>query len=71
MIECMLEKGNIWLAPMEEIAGHLKKCIDDGSYRIDLGQQMIAGNMIFQTEFIEKDGLADQQPHPSSPRSRR
>ena len=37
MIEDMLERGNVWLAPMEEIAGQVKKCIDDGSYlpRVD------------------------------------
>ena len=37
LIEHMLKKGGVWLAPMEEIAGHVKKCIDDGSYtpRID------------------------------------
>jgi hypothetical protein len=37
LIEHMLEKGGVWLAPMEEIAAHVKKCIDDGSYtpRID------------------------------------
>ncbi len=36
-IEYMLEKGDVWLAPMEEIAGHVKKCIEDGSYspRVD------------------------------------
>ena len=37
LIEYMLDKGNVWFAPMEEIARHVKKCIDDGSYapRVD------------------------------------
>ncbi len=32
-----MEKGGVWLAPLEEIAAHVKKFIDDGSYtpRID------------------------------------
>ena len=32
-IEYMLEKGGVWLAPMEAITAHVKTCIDDGSYR--------------------------------------
>ena len=37
LIEYMLEKGDVWLAPMEEIARHVRKCMDDGSYtpRVD------------------------------------
>jgi hypothetical protein len=37
LIEYMLDKGNVWFAPMEEIARHVKKCMDDGSYvpRVD------------------------------------
>jgi peptidoglycan/xylan/chitin deacetylase (PgdA/CDA1 family) len=37
MIEAMLEKGGIWFATMEEIAAHVRACIDDGSYspRVD------------------------------------
>ena len=31
LIEHMIEKGGVWLAPLEEIATHVKKCIDDGS----------------------------------------
>ncbi|MFD1708271.1 polysaccharide deacetylase [Siminovitchia sediminis] len=33
MIEYMQEKGDVWFATMEEIALHVKKCIDDGSYK--------------------------------------
>lgn len=37
LIEYMRSKGDVWFARMEEIAGHVRKCIDDGSYspRID------------------------------------
>jgi peptidoglycan/xylan/chitin deacetylase (PgdA/CDA1 family) len=33
LIEYMLDKGEVWFAPMEEIAGHVRACIDDGSYQ--------------------------------------
>ncbi|MGD9741451.1 MAG: polysaccharide deacetylase [Dongiaceae bacterium] len=33
MIEDMQKKGGVWFATMEEIARHVKKCIDDGSYK--------------------------------------
>lgn len=32
MIEYMNEKGDVWFATLEEIALHVKKCIDDGNY---------------------------------------
>lgn len=32
MIEYMQEKGDVWFATMEEIAQHVKKCIDKGTY---------------------------------------
>lgn len=32
MIEYMLGKGDVWLAPLGEIARHVRTCIDDGSY---------------------------------------
>ncbi len=32
MIEQMLNKGDVWFATMEQIANHIKKCIEDGSY---------------------------------------
>ena len=37
MIEEMLSKGSVWFATMEEIADHVRKCIDDGSWspRVD------------------------------------
>jgi peptidoglycan/xylan/chitin deacetylase (PgdA/CDA1 family) len=37
MIEAMLAKGKVWFAPMEEIAAHVKKSIDEGDYvpRVD------------------------------------
>lgn len=37
LIEYMMEKGDVWFARMEDIATHVNKCIDDGSYvpRID------------------------------------
>jgi peptidoglycan/xylan/chitin deacetylase (PgdA/CDA1 family) len=37
MIEAMLEQGGVWFATMEEIAGHVRACIDGGSYspRVD------------------------------------
>ena len=37
LIEYMIEKGQVWFAPMEAIAAHVKACIADGSYepRID------------------------------------
>ncbi len=33
----MREKGDVWFAPMDEIAGHVRRVIDDGSYtpRVD------------------------------------
>ena len=33
MIEAMLAKGDVWLAPMEEIAGHAKRLMDRGGWR--------------------------------------
>ena len=37
MIEAMLAKGKVWIAPMEEIAAHVNKSIDEGGYvpRVD------------------------------------
>ena len=37
LIEYMMDKGGVWFAPMAEIAGHFRRCIDDGSYepRVD------------------------------------
>ena len=37
MIEYMLDKGGVWFTTMENIARHVRKCIDDGSWepRID------------------------------------
>ncbi|MDQ0217391.1 polysaccharide deacetylase [Peribacillus cavernae] len=32
MIQYMHEKGNVWFATMEEIALHVRKCIDEGTY---------------------------------------
>ncbi|WP_046178125.1 polysaccharide deacetylase family protein [Domibacillus tundrae] len=32
MIQYMQEKGGVWFATMEEIALHVKKCVDDGTY---------------------------------------
>ena len=32
-IESLLERGDVWLATMEEIAAHVRACIDDGSWR--------------------------------------
>jgi peptidoglycan/xylan/chitin deacetylase (PgdA/CDA1 family) len=33
MIEEMLRKGGVWFATLEEIARHVKSCIDNGSYK--------------------------------------
>ena len=33
MIEYMQSKGGVWFATMEEIALHVKRCIEDGSYQ--------------------------------------
>jgi peptidoglycan/xylan/chitin deacetylase (PgdA/CDA1 family) len=33
LLAYMREKGDVWFAPMEEIAGHVRQCIDDGSYQ--------------------------------------
>ena len=37
LIAYMADKGGVWFATMEEIAAHVRKCIDDGSYvpRVD------------------------------------
>ena len=37
MIRYMLDKGDVWFARMEDIAAHVRACIDDGSYapRVD------------------------------------
>ena len=37
MIGDMLNKGGVWFATLEEIALHVRKCIDEGTYqpRID------------------------------------
>ncbi len=32
-IEYMLDKGNVWLTTMDEIAGHVRRCIDDGTWQ--------------------------------------
>jgi hypothetical protein len=33
----MLGRGGVWVAPLEEIAAHVRHCIDDGTYtpRVD------------------------------------
>jgi peptidoglycan/xylan/chitin deacetylase (PgdA/CDA1 family) len=38
MIGRMLEKGGVWFAPMREIAAHVRRCINDGTWspRIDV-----------------------------------
>ena len=33
MIEDMLGKGGVWFATLEEIANHVQKCHDDGSWQ--------------------------------------
>jgi len=33
MIEEMQKRGDVWFAPMEEIAQHVQKCIDNGTYK--------------------------------------
>ncbi len=33
MIQYMHEKGDVWFATMEEIALHVRKCIDEGTYQ--------------------------------------
>jgi peptidoglycan/xylan/chitin deacetylase (PgdA/CDA1 family) len=33
LIEYMLSKGDVWFARMEDIARHVRQCIDDGTYR--------------------------------------
>jgi hypothetical protein len=37
MIEAMLKRGDVWFAPLEQIARHVKACIADGSWtpRVD------------------------------------
>jgi hypothetical protein len=37
LIGHMLAKGGVWFAPLEDIAAHLRRCIEDGSYepRVD------------------------------------
>lgn len=32
MIQTMLDKGDVWFAPLEEIALHVRKCINNGTY---------------------------------------
>jgi hypothetical protein len=29
----MMAKGDVWIAPMEEIARHIRRVVDDGSYK--------------------------------------
>jgi hypothetical protein len=29
----MLAKGGVWFAPLEDIAAHVRHCIEDGSYK--------------------------------------
>ena len=33
LLAYMREKGDVWFAPMDEIARHVRRVIDDGSYR--------------------------------------
>ena len=37
LLQYMIDKGDVWFARMEDIARHVRQCIDDGSYnpRID------------------------------------
>jgi hypothetical protein len=37
LIEYMKDKGDVWLATTPEIAEHVRRCIDDGTYtpRVD------------------------------------
>ena len=37
LIDYMLAKGGVWFATMEQIAAHVRRCVDDGSYvpRVD------------------------------------
>ena len=37
LIEHMLGRGGVWFAPLEEIAAHVRRCIEDGTYtpRVD------------------------------------
>ena len=50
LIEYMLEKGDVWFARMEDIAAHVGRCIDDGSYqpRVD--------NLPFYDKPVEVEG---------------
>ena len=32
LIEYMLERGDVWFATTAEIAAHVRRCIDDGSW---------------------------------------
>ncbi len=50
LIEYMLEKGDVWFARMEDIAAHVGRCIDDGSYqpRVD--------NLPFYDSPVEVEG---------------
>ena len=50
LIEYMLEKGGVWFARMEDIAAHVGRCIDDGSYqpRVD--------NLPFYARPVEVEG---------------
>jgi hypothetical protein len=33
LLAYMREKGDVWFAPMDEIAAHVRRSIDDGSYQ--------------------------------------
>ena len=33
MIDYMQKTGDVWFATMEEIARHVQKCIDDGTWK--------------------------------------
>ena len=42
LIGDMLEKGGVWLAPMQAIAAHVKTCIDNGTSPDVAGERAVA-----------------------------
>ena len=59
LIEHMLEKGNVWLTTMEEIARHVRTCIDDGSWQPRVVEMpYYGGEPIAELEDVKRQAAA-------------
>jgi peptidoglycan/xylan/chitin deacetylase (PgdA/CDA1 family) len=71
MIEEMLRRGGVWLATLEEIAGHVKKCIDDGTYKPRIDELPYYSGRIAELPKDWKGHAAAHKPALSVPRAKK